>query len=108
MYFFGCLSKEEPGHYFYNEKMIGVRPPDLLTNEIDGKFCTKDQREENFGIPTLHEYKDYTIIAFWDREGDSCPGSNSAFVLKRHLSIDQMIALARDKFPMQAMRMDVK
>lgn len=42
---------------------------------------------------------DWTAVAFWDRSGDSRPGSNSAFIVHDNVDGNQLFKMAREQWP---------
>ena len=72
---------------------------------LDGGYAPKlaktgghlsDQPE---GEAALHHVRGWTILAFWDRSGDSRGNSNSAFVIRGELDFDEAVAASRQAFP---------
>lgn len=44
-------------------------------------------------------FKGWTAVSFWDRSGDSRPGSNSAFVIHAEMEPEKLLAFARLQWP---------
>lgn len=51
------------------------------------------------GRALLHHRDGWTAVAFWDRTGDSRPGSNTAFLLDEVLDFDAAVDAARQAYP---------
>jgi len=75
--------------------------------KIDGGFCPgmedDDTRHHDVkqvqGHARLTHHNGWTILAFWDRTGDSRGNSNSAFLEQGEHSFDEMVAKAKATFP---------
>lgn len=64
----------------------GILKADNIPDVVDGK--------------TVIHWKDgWTIIAFWDRSGDSRPGSNSAFIVRQEMNSEKLLLLAQQQWP---------
>lgn len=68
-------------------------------SSLDGCFLPPGQQVE--GKASLWSVDDgaWTILAFWDRSGDSRGNSNSAFVIRDDLGLRAAIEIARESFP---------
>lgn len=90
--------------------LAGLHPEN--PNYIDTKYAPRvgpDQRirkdigdyrpEAAQGQAALVRVNGWTVLAYWDRSGDSRPNSNSAFAAKGDHSFDDMIAAAEDQYP---------
>ncbi len=114
--FFGCAGV--PGHYLYGRGMrsLEYESSPWGMNLDSGLLASKEQRRSyeyaNSTKPT-GEYvvakkdgwtavakKDgWTAVAFWDRSGDSRPASNSAFLIAKDISGEELLSLAAEQFP---------
>jgi len=97
LYYHGCLG--QPGHYLY-------RPPGISSSrrkltpfgwELDGGYAPKGRQVE--GRARLVHDKGWTILAFWDRTGDTRGNSNSAFLIEGEHTFDEMVAMAQEHYP---------
>jgi hypothetical protein len=85
MMYYGCLSndgKTRLGHFLFNT--IGQRVsmseiPVAIARRIDGGFCPQIEDAQS-GEARIHHVEGWTVLAFWDRSGDSRPSSHSTFV----------------------------
>ncbi len=106
--YFGCLG--EPGHYFHatdgRVSVAGTRLG-LPWAYIDGEYAPtthaprlgRFQSEAPQGAAALVHRAGWTILAFWDRSGDSRPRSNSAFLAPGTHDFATMVALSREAWP---------
>lgn len=114
MYYFGCskLKPRDPvGHYLHDNNLrhdwdVEKGLPVLWRNgKIDGGFAARvyqpngDSIEAPQGQARWMMCQGWTLISFWDRTGDSRPGSSSTFISKEHLTFEQMVAIAKEEFP---------
>lgn len=100
-YYFGCIRKS--GHYMFkprenynaiDEKFLDSNP---WGYSVDEKLCPEGPQTE--GIALVH-YKDgWTALSFWDRSVDKRGGCNSNFLAEGTFSFEEMLAIAREKFP---------
>jgi hypothetical protein len=123
VFYFGVWDRE--GHYLYNLHRQGVRgtgdvPSMFHPAKMDARYCRQlptyqYKGDEPEGLAFTHhlEVQDakqnvedapfvgskWTVIAFWDRSGDSRPGSNSAFLSDGVHTFREMVILARAHFP---------
>lgn len=103
MLYFGVEKKDRAGHYLFDEQMRSLNYSETF-DKIDGGFCP--QGPEKQGVATLTHINGQTVLAFWDRSGDSRFGSNSNFIEKGTLSFDEMLCSAKEKFPLVFERLD--
>lgn len=101
-YYFGCRNTGGMGHFLIDEfgeskglELLKKLPWGL---SIDGGLCEKDYGQSE-GIAQIHHKDGWTVLAFWDRSVDTRPNSNSAFIVDKIMNFDQMIDLAKEKFP---------
>lgn len=110
---------ETPGHLLY--KMDGNTEWEPLTPELrslealagdpakikgyyDGIYGKKTvpywaSEDQEQGRARMHFISGWTVMAFWDRSGDSRGGSSSAFLAEGEFTFDEMCVLARLHFP---------
>lgn len=101
LYFFGCW--DDGGHHLYGPDgnripkpaRLGIpfRPPDL-----DSNFAPKDPRQTESRATVTH-LRGWTIVAWWDRAGDSRPDSNSAFLMKGEHTLTAVLLEAGEQYP---------
>ena len=104
VFFFGCYLVT--GHYLYRR---GGRHVDYTacpwgTNLDTGLLIS---RKDKYARPDTEPTENYTVarkdgwtaISFWDRSGDSRPGSNSAFLVAADVSDKELLALAKAQWP---------
>lgn len=79
----------------------GVYPPAKRGTYRNGNM--KIIKEAAQGAAALHHLTrneiDWTILAFWDRSGDSRSGSNTAFILEGTHDYPAALKLAKETFP---------
>lgn len=108
MYYFGCWGCL--GHYLYDSQQRSVNddkseiPHAWRRGALDGAFAPRRgsgrySEEYPQGV-AAHTSKDgWTLIAFWDRTGDSRGNSSSTFLAKGDFTFEQMVAMAKFEFP---------
>ena len=106
-YYFGCEAKDSVGHFLfaYEPGSSGKYPMRSVGRDygfppqtLDGKWCPQISSEPEY-LANITHFGGWTIMAFWDRSGDSRPGSNSAFIMWGILSFDEAVARAKARFP---------
>jgi hypothetical protein len=111
MFYFGPLY--ESGHYMYRENGQTVYSEDRKDIpwqgwDIDGKLqpgCFVDRGRwdhrgpENEGEALLHHKDGWTALSFWDRTIDTRYGCNSTYIAEGILTFEQMVELAKARFP---------
>jgi hypothetical protein len=65
---------------------------------LDARFTPNDVKETE-GVAHLTYIPDWTVLGFYDRSGDGRYASNSNFVVRGKHSFDEMVMIARAKFP---------
>jgi hypothetical protein len=95
--YFGCRRAGECGHYAFTQTGRQYGHNEHWIDLLDGMFQPEGPEIE--GVARLHHLNGMTILAFWDRSGDSRPASNSAFVLKGKLTFAEALAEAKQRFP---------
>lgn len=108
VFYFGVWPRPGVGHYFFAP---GGRRAYAIVEEVPWGFqidgaILNPKGAANFGIPAqpegeyVVEQKDgWTALAFWDRSGDSRPGSHSTFVIDAEVTEEEALAAARASFP---------
>lgn len=104
--FFGCDSLPghyNPGHYVKDRqdpRRSYYTQPFKGTNGLDGGLL------EEAKIPDVADGRcivvrrhGWTVIAFWDRSGDSRGASNSAFMVSCDAPAEEILAAAREQWP---------
>lgn len=104
MIIFGCPPGPQKGHYFRNEDGMSVdhyRIEPRLPEGYDGEFAPKTMggKEMPQGVAKVTHVGGWTVLAFWDRSGDSRPNSNSGFWEPGEFSFDEMMQKAHHAFP---------
>lgn len=105
-YYFGTYRRS--GHYLFDMGMNEVRgqfagdakSPVPWGWAIDGKL-NPNERE---GEARLHHKDGWTALAFANRTDDSRPGSNSVFLVNRHLTFLEAVVYFIDLFPQVVQR----
>ena len=119
IYYFGCW--DGPGHFLWSTDGRTFRrneplPPSL--RRLDGTLCgdpaladhggrrsgeplywPATERRQPQGVARLHHVDGWTVLAWWDRSGDSRGGSNSAFVAEGTLGAGVIATLGAVAFP---------
>jgi len=92
------------GHHFHGDpeiiKQCPWRPADIDARIV--KNAVKDLLE-NQGKCVLviksDMFREWTLIQFWDRTGDSRGNSNSSFIAPGELTFEEVVARAKETFP---------
>lgn len=117
-FYFGCLrgvaGHTDAGHFLYNEALRTTYPGNrgeiafpFEYTTLDGLFQPRLPRRGAYdkgeeapqGHARLTQVSGWTVLAFWDRSGDSRGASNSAFVFDQTLDGDGALMWARKTFP---------
>jgi hypothetical protein len=111
--FFGVYDPREKGHFLYlprgrsvwGEQLSALGLPRSL-QKPDGEFCLRrprdrwgDQHEAPQGVAALRFVDGWTVLAFWDRSGDSRGASNSNFLARGRVPFAEMVARAKADHP---------
>lgn len=109
MFYFGCWGS--PGHFPFMKGGHHSREyanwPKSIWPRIDAGFCKRLPKswdessvkaEPQCGY-TLTVIDGFTILAWWDRTGDSRPNSNSALIMQGEHSAETMFRVGRADFP---------
>lgn len=116
VWWFGCATKPDTaGHglhaaqppYHGREAYEEYKSFPFQWETLDGQFAprtkTKGAYEKGAEFPQgearLTYIKGWTVVAFWDRTGDSRGNSNTAFVFDAFLGSADALRIAREKFP---------
>jgi hypothetical protein len=99
-YYFGCREGDH-GHHWHGPRGQAVKKDPVKL--IDGVFAPRlpSGEEAPQGQCSLHRLgNQYSIVAYWDRSGDSRGASNSAFVVENsYATLDKILTLMRTVFP---------
>jgi hypothetical protein len=98
VFYFGCLDN---GHHLYDAdgEMMYRQIETPWGEHPDGVLCPDERLGQLQGKALLHQKDGWTAIGFWDRTGDSRPGSNSAFMVRGTFTFDEICRLAAAQFP---------
>jgi hypothetical protein len=102
MYYYGYV---DGGHFLYTETLRYnpklKRDVPFSGSELDSSILSSREYEQyqpqGYGI--ISYQRDWTYLAFWDRTGDDRGNSHSGFMVRGIWSFDQMINMAKEKFP---------
>lgn len=97
----GAFGNSRGGHYLYGvdgSKELGI-PEGCPWPYLDGTLCCITKGYQRQGVATLHHKAGWTALAFWDRTGDSRPGSHSTFVYPGTLRYEDMLTQAEHDWP---------
>lgn len=92
--YFGCVGP--PGHHVFNPGLAYDRTLPWLSY-LDGMLATDKTDAE--GVARLYHFNGCTLLAFWDRSGDSRPGSNSVFYVPGRKTFEEVVESAKKSFP---------
>jgi len=110
MLYFGPLG--DIGHYFYSEeggRIHNYPHPDVPWRQVDGALCPNCDQKELYrrtgpaieGEALLHHKEGWTALSFWDRTIDTRPASNSNYFAKGIFTFEEMVELAKKRFPVR-------
>lgn len=74
----------------------------LHVPHIDGTLAPK--RTEDQGAAVIHWFDGWTVVAWWDRTGDTRGKSNSALIVEGTHTFAEMLELLAEHFPGVATR----
>lgn len=114
VYYYGCASQEDVGHFLFSPGMRSVREENIMGwpwkwGELDGKYApsgrvsTGDQPQS---VARLVHHAGWTVLALWDRSADLRGNSNAAFVARGEHDYEAMVALAKESFSTVWARID--
>lgn len=99
IWFFGVLTGGM-GHYVWEATPTGyarrMRVGNLSLSDLDGRFAPQGGRDQ---AAALVHVDGKTIVAWWDRTGDPRSGSNSAVIVDRIATADDVLDEAARVFP---------
>ncbi len=97
-FYFGC--HQRPGHFFWTNRMnrvsIADGPIGPWGYDVDGKLSPSHGEQS---VAAVHHKNGWTALAMNDRSQDSRPNSHSVFLSEGNLTFEQMLDIARRKFP---------
>ena len=111
-FYFGCM--DSPGHFFHGpsrsrEELWALQGRlSTLFHGLDGKLCWNSPksdsdryrpRDETEGWAFVTHRGGWTALAFWDRSVDRRGACNSVFIVCGTLSFDQVVRVARHRWP---------
>ena len=110
LYYFGCLSKTQKGHYLYRSEgsshgsereAVAVIPnlSESLLKALDTTFAPNVNGYQKEGLYNDCVVPPVRIVAWWDRSADDRGNSNSALMGYGYDNAEQMIDDACIKFP---------
>ena len=95
---FGCIGTSGAGHQLRSRTLPHLvwdsTPWDRL---IDGGLAPR--RDCVTGEYVEHHKDGWTAVAFWDRSGDSRPGSNTVFLVATTVTGAELLSAAREQWP---------
>ncbi len=98
---FGCIGVA--GHYLHSKTGVNWRNEQTPWGDrLDAFLLTSDYYNHNTAVTGLcseHHLNGWTAISFWDRSGDSRPGSNTSFLCHAEITAAELLALAREQWP---------
>lgn len=101
IYFFGYWGS--PGHVVHGPgngyvSMATRATLPVTVTALDASFAPRDPRQTE-GRAAVHHVRGWTIVAWWDRAGDSRPNSNSAFLMKGEHTLSAVLLEAAAQYP---------
>jgi hypothetical protein len=103
-YYFGCWGNA--GHYLFDPDRRSTRYTDKMVpwEQIDSVLCyghrgPYQNGPQVQGLALLHHRDGWTALSFWDRTVDKRGGSNSNFFVEGTLSFDEIVLVAKERFP---------
>jgi len=111
--YFGVIDPKQGGHHLYDCESGFMRarnaalPPSLREHYLDGGFCIFKNGQPQ-GEALIHHLDGFTVMAMWDRTGDSRPGSSSTFVIEGTHGFEAMCKHASEGFPSVWKRISAK
>ena len=96
VFYFG--RKDSMGHSLHYKRQARRYDETPWGIHLDGGLL-KTKMDVPDGDIVYAQKDGWTAIAFWDRSGDSRPGSNSAFLTPALVDLDELIRRAREQWP---------
>jgi len=102
IFYFGKRYKHS-GHHLYSSRGM-VYDRDLPNDfpcppyALDGGFLPP-KRPQREGRAHLVHFTGWTVLAFWDRSGDSRRNSGSSFIVRGHHGFNEVITKTKKAFP---------
>ncbi len=99
LYYFGC-GPSDTGHHLWRvegDYIPGVRWPHPWGNSIDSSLCPQHRHEH--GVVSYNTKDGWSGIGFWDSSMDRRSGSHSTFIVDMIHAAEDILALARERFP---------
>lgn len=112
-WYFGCEREGHSGHYLFTQfaRTRGVLEDSRMgfpVHLLDGTFAPVVRTPGHWRLIVIRAgYEHLIILAGWDNTVDKRPGSNAAFISHGVLTVDEMLARAREIFPAQHKRLFV-
>ncbi len=100
-FYFGVSPGPNFGHYLHpvsGSRSEAEKSLPFKVHVLDSALLPPNlpQRE---GVVYRSYINGYTILSFWDRSGDSRPGSNSSFIIEGIIGAVEGLDVARNRFP---------
>lgn len=109
----------ERGHFLFSPSGTHVfsdhqaqLPQRLQDHHLDSGYCrgvrsrrNPPDKEQVQGLARLHRVEGWTLIAFWDRSGDSRFASNSALLVFGEHTFEEMVGIFEKSYPKQWSRL---
>jgi len=106
------------GNPHYVHRGLVKLPEALAVWKLDSNFCRdpeyrivdsrahakRDPSPQNQSEGFLVHQDGWTLLAVWDRTGDSRPNSNAVFLVAGEHAFEAVLALAEQEFPQQLRR----
>lgn len=105
VYYFGCIGRT--GHYMFSSPMpVALEEGRACSSftrtnpwgtQIDGGLCPGGREIQ--GQALIHYKAGWTALSFWDRSVDARGNSNSNFLAHGTLTFEEILRLAKERFP---------
>jgi hypothetical protein len=106
MFFFGNSGSGSRAHALYGPGIVAAREEEIpgwpwAARGLDSLYAPRPGRagDEPLGLATITRHEGWTVLAMWDRSGDSRRGSNCAFVSRGEHTVSTMVAQCEKHFP---------
>lgn len=97
LYYFGCW--KDKGHFFYTPDGSRIKIVGPFEYNIDTVYPPKTESYEDESVASLNLVDGWTVLAMWDRSVDKRHQSNSAFIAKGELTVNEMWLLVKEHYP---------